>query len=140
MNLATLPKLVEKGSKRVGRGNGSGKGKTAGRGQKGQKARGTIRVDFEGGQLRIIKRLPFKRGVGNKKAKPTQEVKIGDLNELKSGSVVNEKTLVEAGIVAKNSHNIKIIGGGSVTVPLTVEVSVTASVKEMIEKAGGKVS
>lgn len=140
MLLSNLEKLVGRGKKRVGRGNGSGKGKTSARGQKGQKARGSIRVDFEGGQLRLIKRLPFKRGVGNVPAKEGAEIKIGLLTEFKTGSVINNETLLKAGLIKKSSARVKLIGGGEISVPLKIEVPTTKSVRVMIEKAGGTVS
>lgn len=140
MQLNEMKKLVEKGSKRVGRGNGSGKGKTSARGQKGQKARGKIRVDFEGGQLRLIKRLPFKRGVGNRVAEPVLAIKVGALSSFKSGSTVNKEALIKEGLVKKTIGRVKIVGGGEVSVPLKIELPTTASVKAQIEKAGGSVS
>lgn len=140
MQLDNLQKLVDRPKKRVGRGNGSGKGKTSARGQKGQKARGSIRVDFEGGQLRIIKRLPFKRGVGNLPANKKSEIKVGLLAIFKADSVVNSESLQKVGLIKKTSERIKIIGGGEVSLPLKIEVPTTKSVREMIEKVGGTVS
>ena len=140
MPLTNLKKLTDKGKKRVGRGNGSGKGKTSARGQKGQKARGRIRVDFEGGQLRLIKRLPFKRGVGNPSAEDTLALKVEVLNSFKAGSIVTKEALIKAGLVKKAVGKIKIVGGGDLSVPLTIEIPVTKSVKALVEKAGGKVS
>lgn len=138
MQLSNLQKLVREKNKRVGRGNGSGKGKTSARGQKGQKARGKIRVDFEGGQLRLIKRLPFRRGVGNSKAIDTSIVKVEQLNTFKPGSTINKEALVKTGLVKKNAK-VKIVGGGELIVSLTIEIPVTKSVRDLVEKAGGKV-
>ena len=138
MQLSNLRKLVKGKSKRVGRGNGSGKGKTSARGQKGQKARGKIRVDFEGGQLRLIKRLPFKRGVGNAKAEDTAIVKAGQLNTFKPGTTINKEALVAAGLVKKNAK-VKIVASGELTVALVLEIPVTKTVRDQVEKAGGKV-
>ncbi len=139
MQLNNLQKLAKEKNKRVGRGNGSGKGKTAARGQKGQKARGSIRVDFEGGQLRLIKRLPFRRGVGNTKAIDTSIVKAGQLNTFKPGTIINKEVLVAMGLVKKNAK-VKIVAGGELTVALVLEIPVTKTVKDQVTKAGGKVS
>jgi large subunit ribosomal protein L15 len=140
VQLSNLQKIVAKDKKRVGRGNGSGKGKTSARGQKGQKARGRIRVDFEGGQLRLIKRLPFKRGVGNASAESSLAIQVGLLNSFKANTTVDKEALIKAGLMKKSTGKFKIVGGGDLSVALNIEVPVTKSVQEMVEKAGGKVS
>ena len=127
-------------AKRKGRGHGSGNGKTAGYGHKGQKARsGVKKAGFEGGQMPLQRRLP-KRGFNNIFATKYANVKISDLEaKFEAGSVVDTKALVEAGIIKKSLDGIKVLGNGELTKALTVQVAAfTASAKEKIEKAGGK--
>ena len=127
---------------RKGRGAGSGNGKTAGRGHKGQKARsgGGVRPGFEGGQMPLYRRLP-KRGFNNKRfALDYIEVNVGDLEKLEAGSEVTAASLAEAGIITlpKVTDGIKILGNGDLTKKLDVKAAkFTASAKEKIEKAGG---
>ena len=125
---------------RKGRGAGSGNGKTAGYGHKGQKARsGVKKAGFEGGQMPLQRRLP-KRGFNNIFATKYANVKISDLEaKFEAGSVVDTKALVEAGIIKKSLDGIKVLGNGELTKALTVQAAAfTASAKEKIEKAGGK--
>ena len=127
-------------AKRKGRGHGSGNGKTAGYGHKGQKARsGVKKAGFEGGQMPLQRRLP-KRGFNNIFATKYANVKISDLEaKFEAGSVVDTKALVEAGIIKKSLDGIKVLGNGELTKALTVQAAAfTASAKEKIEKAGGK--
>ena len=127
-------------AKRKGRGHGSGNGKTAGSGHKGQKARsGVKKAGFEGGQMPLQRRLP-KRGFNNIFATKYANVKISDLEaKFEAGSVVDTKALVEAGIIKKSLDGIKVLGNGELTKALTVQAAAfTASAKEKIEKAGGK--
>ena len=127
-------------AKRKGRGLGSGNGKTAGYGHKGQKARsGVKKAGFEGGQMPLQRRLP-KRGFNNIFATKYANVKISDLEaKFEAGSVVDTKALVEAGIIKKSLDGIKVLGNGELTKALTVQAAAfTASAKEKIEKAGGK--
>ena len=127
-------------AKRKGRGHGSGNGKTAGYGHKGQKARsGVKKAGFEGGQMPLQRRLP-KRGFNNIFATKYANVKISDLEaKCEAGSVVDTKALVEAGIIKKSLDGIKVLGNGELTKALTVQAAAfTASAKEKIEKAGGK--
>ncbi len=129
-----------KDRKRLGRGHGSGSGKTSGRGHKGQNARsgGGVRVGFEGGQMPIYRRLP-KRGFTNIFAKEYVEVKISDLNKFESGAVVDAQALKEAGIIKKVCDGIKVLGNGEINVKLTVKAAkFTEAAKEKIEAAGGK--
>lgn len=127
---------------RKGRGHGSGNGKTAGRGHKGQKARsgGGVRPQFEGGQMPLYRRLP-KRGFNNKRfAKQYHEINIEDLNKFEDGSVVDVQTVHVSGVldIPKVNDGIKILGRGELTKKLTVRASAfTATAKEKIEKAGG---
>ena len=126
---------------RKGRGNGSGNGKTAGRGQKGQWSRsgGGVRVGFEGGQMPLVRRLP-KRGFNNIFAKPMEAVNVSALEKFEDGAVVNAQSLLEKGILSKCQYGVKILGNGTLTKKLTVQASAfSASAKEKIEAAGGKV-
>ena len=130
-----------KDTKRKGRGHGSGNGKTAGRGHKGQNARsgGGVRIGFEGGQMPIYRRLP-KRGFNNVFAKQYAEIKVSDLNKFENGAVVDAAALKEAGIIKKSLDGIKVLGNGDVTVKVTVKAAkFTESAKAKIEAAGGKV-
>ena len=125
---------------RKGRGNGSGNGKTAGRGQKGQWSRsgGGVRVGFEGGQMPLARRLP-KRGFNNIFAKPLEAINVASLNKFEDGATVNVCDLLEKGILSKCEYGVKILGNGELTKKLTVRASAfSASAREKIEKAGGK--
>ena len=124
---------------RKGRGPGSGNGKTAGKGHKGQNARsgGGVRPGFEGGQLPLYRKLP-KRGFNNKFAKVYATVNVSDLNKFEDGATVTLESLVNAGIVRKEYDGLKVLGNGELTKKLTVEAKVfTATAKEKIEAAGG---
>ena len=127
--------------KRIGRGHGSGSGKTAGKGHKGQKARsgGSIRPGFEGGQMPLQRRMP-KRGFNNIFAKEYVTVNVSSLEErFESGATVDVESLMACGLVKDAKDGIKILGNGELTKSLTVKVAgFTASAKEKIEKAGGK--
>ena len=127
-------------SKRVGRGIGSGTGKTSGKGHKGQNARsgGGVRPGFEGGQMPLYRRLP-KRGFTNIFAKKYVTINVEVLDKFENGAEVTAEALKEAGIISKTLDGVKILGRGEVTKSLTVKVAgFTASAKEKIEKAGGK--
>ena len=124
----------------VGRGIGSGVGKTSGRGHKGQKARsgGGVRPGFEGGQMPLYRRLP-KRGFTNIFAKKYVAVNVEVLDKFNDGDEVTAESLLEKGIISKTLDGVKILGRGEVTKKLTVKVAkVSESAKEKIEKAGGK--
>ena len=142
MRLESLPKTKElKVTKRVGRGPGSGNGKTSGRGQKGQKSRsgGGVRLGFEGGQTPLARRLP-KRGFTNFNRKEYAIVNVETLNRFEDGATVNAAALIEAGVINKELSGLKVLGNGELTKKLTVEaVKFSKSAKEAIEKAGGKV-
>ncbi|MBO4472191.1 MAG: 50S ribosomal protein L15 [Clostridia bacterium] len=129
-------------SKRLGRGIGSGLGKTSGKGHKGQWARsgGGVRPGFEGGQMPLTRRLP-KRGFTNIFKKEYNIVNLWDLDCFEANAVINEQVLIETGILSKaQPYGLKVLGGGELTKPLTVQAAyVTATAKEAIEKAGGKV-
>ena len=125
---------------RKGRGNGSGNGKTAGRGQKGQWSRsgGGVRVGFEGGQMPLARRIP-KRGFNNIFAKPLEAVNVSALNKFEDGAVVSANELLESGILSKCEYGVKILGKGEISKKLTVKANAfSASAKEKIEAAGGK--
>ena len=144
LSIHTLPKLTNKADKRFGRGHGSGRGKTSGRGTKGQKARGTIPLHFEGGALPLIKRLPFRRGKGRNKVFKIKPVVINvkALNLLKKGSVVDLEALVKNHIVdAKDAkmYGVKILGDGDVSVSLIVKLPMSKGAQKKIEKAGGSI-
>ncbi len=124
---------------RKGRGPGSGNGKTAGKGHKGQNARsgGGVRPGFEGGQLPLYRKLP-KRGFTNRFAKNYAIVNVSDLNRFNDGDKVTLATLIEAGIVRKELDGLKVLGNGEITKKITVEAKVfSGSAKEKIEAAGG---
>lgn len=126
-------------TKRKGRGTGSGNGKTAGRGHKGQWARsgGGVRPGFEGGQTMLARRLP-KRGFHNNFAKNYAEVNLSQLNLFEDGMVVSFDTMYEMGLVPKKYDGIRILGGGELTKKLTVKAAgITAGAKEKIVAAGG---
>ncbi len=127
--------------KRVGRGPGSGWGKTAARGHKGQNSRagGPKGPGFEGGQMPLTRRIP-KRGFTNIFRQAWAIVNLRDLNRFAADSVVDEAVLKEAGLVGVKTQRIKLLAQGEVTVPLTVKVqAVSAQAKARIEAAGGKV-
>ena len=123
---------------RKGRGNGSGNGKTAGYGTKGQKARsGAPRPGFEGGQMPLYRRIP-KRGFKNYNRKQIVAIDVQYLNRFEDGAEVTAEALREAGIVKNSKDGIKILGGGELTKKLTVKASAfSAGAKEKIEKLGG---
>lgn len=126
---------------RRGRGLGSGLGKTAGRGHKGQNARsgGGVRPGFEGGQMPLYRRLP-KRGFKNVFAKEYAEVNVGQLNCFEDGATVDPVSFIEAGILKNVRDGIRILGGGELEKKLTVVANgFTKSAVEKIEAAGGKV-
>ena len=126
--------------KRIGRGHGSGNGKTAGKGHKGQKARAGrgIRAGFEGGQMPLHRRIP-KRGFNNIFAKPLEAVNVSALEKFEDGAVVTVEELLEKGILSKCEYGVKILGNGSITKKLTVKANAfSESAKAKIEEAGGK--
>ena len=128
-------------TKRLGRGIGSGTGKTSGKGHKGQWARsgGGVRPGFEGGQLPLYRKLP-KRGFNNKFATHYAIVNVAALNEkFENGAIVDLAALKAAGLVTKELDGVKILGNGEISKALTVKAAVfSASAKEKIEAAGGK--
>ena len=127
-------------NKRKGRGHGTGNGKTAGRGHKGQKARsgGGVRIGFEGGQMPLARRLP-KRGFNNIFAEPLTAVNVAVLNKFEDGAVVDAEALLASGILSKVEYGVKFLGNGTVTKNVTVKASAfSESAKAKIGAAGGK--
>lgn len=144
MQLNNLDKLIDKSKKRLGRGTGSGKGKTGGRGTKGQKARGKIPASFVGGSLPLYKKLPFIRGWGNMKSKPKPVVvSMNELNRFKANSEISVESFVEVGLITQadsKKRGIKLLDRGELTVKgLSVKLPVSAKAKLKIESSGGKV-
>lgn len=141
MDLSNLqPALGSKHSDnfRRGRGHGSGNGKTAGKGHKGQKARsGSTRPGFEGGQMPLYRRIP-KRGFTNRNTKDIVAVNISVLDRLEDGSEVTPEALVAAGIIKNIRDGVKLLGNGSLTKKFTIKaIAVSESAKAKIEAAGG---
>ena len=124
---------------RRGRGHGSGNGKTAGKGHKGQKARsGAPRPGFEGGQMPLYRRLP-KRGFTNRNTLEIVGINVSALEKFENGATVSVETLIESGIIKNPRDGVKILGNGELTKKLTVQANAfTASAKEKIEALGGK--
>ena len=134
------PEGSTKAPKRIGRGQGTGWGTTAGRGMNGQNSRsgGGVRLGFEGGQMPLYRRLP-KRGFNNKWAKEYAEINVKDLNKFDDGATVDAAALVEKGIVKKVLDGVKVLGNGELEKKLTVKAAkFSKSAAEKIEKAGGK--
>lgn len=126
--------------KRKGRGQSTGNGTTAGRGNKGQKARsgGGVRVGFEGGQMPLARRIP-KRGFHNIFAKPLEFVNVSALEKFDDGAEIDAQVLLSAGVLSKCTYGVKILGNGELTRKLTVKASAfSESAKQKIEAAGGK--
>ena len=141
MKLNELIKVKTKSKKRVGRGPGSGLGKTAGRGSKGQKARGKIPMGFIGGTLPLYKKLPLRRGKGNLKSSTNYRViSLSALTNFKSKTVVDLEKLLEEKIITRKDlkKGVKILDGGDIKTPLTIRLPVSQKVKLKIEAAGGK--
>jgi large subunit ribosomal protein L15 len=141
LNELSPPKGARKSRKRVGRGPGSGSGGTAGRGSKGQKSRsgGTIRPGYEGGQMPLQRRLP-KRGFTNIFKKVYAIVNLRDLARFEKGSVIDEKVLMDAGLVKGRNDGVKLLGQGGIDFPLVVKVnSCSKTARAGIEAAGGQV-
>lgn len=141
MNLSNLPKTTVTRKKRPGRGLGSGKGKTGGRGTKGQKARDTIKPNFNGG-VAMYKKLPLKRGKGNHNfSEKVFVLNIGDLKDLKANSVIDVNFLIEQAVITKDDAKkaVKVLGFGEISIPLVLRLPVSKQARQKIEAAGGKV-
>ena len=134
------PKGSRKAPKIIGRGHGTGQGKTAGKGHKGQKARsgGGVRPGFEGGQMPLQRRIP-KRGFNNIFAKKVVAINVGELEKFGEGSVVDANELMSMGLIKRNFDKVKILGNGNLTKNLTVKAQMfSKSATQKIESAGGK--
>ena len=134
------PKGSRKAPKIIGRGHGTGQGKTAGKGHKGQKARsgGGVRPGFEGGQMPLQRRIP-KRGFNNIFAKKVVAINVGELEKFGEGSVVDANELMSMGLIKRNFDKIKILGSGNLNKNLTVKAQMfSKSATQKIESAGGK--
>lgn len=142
MQIHTFHKIVKRSQKRLGRGHGSGRGKTAGRGTKGQNARGTVPPHFEGGQLSVMKRLPFLRGKRRNKSQHLRPdiLSVGQLENLvASKTPVTLDVLKKHGLVDQASRAVKILDGGKLTKAFTVSVPCSEGATKAIEKVGGSV-
>lgn len=143
MKLNNLLKVTKRSGKIVGRGIGSGKGKTAGRGTKGQKARGRIPVGFIGGTLPLYKKLPYNRGQRNMKSRSNAlAVPLSKLKVFKSDSEIDLQSLIDNKIVSSidaKKRGVKIVGSGEVPAKLTVKLPISVGAGKIIEASGGKV-
>lgn len=144
MQLNNLKTIVKRKKKRLGQGHGSGRVKTSGRGTKGQNARSKRSLSFEGGALPLIKRLPFRRGKGKNKVfkKKPIIINIKALNLLKSGTVVDLKSLVGNNLVREDEakeYGVKILGDGDIKIALTIKLPISKKAAQKIIKAGGHV-
>ena len=136
-------KGANKAKRRVGRGHGSGRGKTAGRGTKGQNARsgGGVRIGFEGGQLPIQQRMPYKRGFTNIWKTPWETVNIGRLGEIEVDGPITPEMLVELGVIRSTKFPVKVLAYGELSSAVTVQAhAFSKSAQAAIEAAGGKVA
>jgi len=144
MALSNLPSIIDKKTRRLGQGHGTGRVKTAGRGTKGQKARSKVPLTFEGGALPLIKRLPFLRGKGRNyslQQKPIV-INISELEGLPANATVDYELLIKHKLVKEDDvkqFGIKILGEGELSVPLTIKVPVSQSARMKIEKAKGTI-
>lgn len=142
MKLNTLTKIKDPGKKRVGRGIGSGLGKTAGRGTKGQKARGKIALGFSGAGLPTYKKLPNRSGYGNRLVSQKPKIiGLSKLNIFKTNSIVDAEQLLNLKLVTEKElkQGVKVLADGKLTLKLTVKLPVSKSAKAEIEKMGGGV-
>ncbi len=140
LNQLTAVPGSTKEPKRIGRGHGSGNGKTAGKGHKGQKARAGhgMRPGFEGGQMPLQRRIP-KRGFNNIWAKEVVSINVGSLNQFEDGALVDVNALLQAGLLKKSGDALKILANGELSKKLTVKANAfSEAAKAKIEAAGGK--
>lgn len=136
-----MPSIVDKKKRRIGRGHGSGRVKTSGRGTKGQNARGKVRFGFEGGQLPLTRRLPFLRGKMRNRSMHIKPLilPVTVLNKLPSKTLVTIEELQKQHLVSEDAVSVKLLGSGFIKNPLTVHLLCSKSARSAIEKAGGKV-
>lgn len=143
MKLNNLSKVNDRRAKIVGRGIGSGKGKQAGRGTKGQKARGRIPAGFIGGTLPLYKRLPYNRGQRNMKSRSIAlAVPLAKLSVFKTGAEIDMQSLINNKIVSAvdaKKRGVKVVGAGAVPEKLTIKLPISEGAAKIIEAAGGKV-
>ncbi len=142
MKLNQLLKAKKGFKKRLGRGIGSGLGKTAGRGTKGQKARGKIPAGFSGSGLPLYKKLPLKKGYGNRSIfKKKAVINLSDLSIFKSKTIIDIEQLINAKLISKKDvkKGVKLLGGGEILSALTIKLPVSKLAQKKIEKIGGKV-
>lgn len=144
MELNKLPKITQKKKRRLGQGHGSGRVKTAGRGTKGQTARGKMPIYFEGGAVALIKRLPFRRGRGKNRSfsKAPVIVNLRALNLLPKNTIVDTKTLIDHKIIDEHDakvYGVKILGDGEISIPLKISLPISKNAAEKIKKAGGEI-
>lgn len=144
MKLHNLPKTTDKSKKRLGQGHGSGRGKTGGRGAKGQKARGDIKLHFEGGALPLIKRMPFLRGKGRNKhvKRGPIVINISKLKDVPAKTIIDFDFLIKQKLVNEEEGKVlgvKLLGDGEILNSLTIKIPVSKGAKKKIEKAGGSV-
>lgn len=144
MEINKLPTTNQKNLRRLGQGHGSGRGKTSGRGTKGQKARGKVPAFFEGGALPLTKRMPFLRGRGRNKIIKNHpvEIDIERLSKLPAKSVVDIETLVKYEIIEESArkNGAKLIGNAKITPKFEVKIPASSGAKKSIEAAGGTFS
>lgn len=140
MKQTSFPSIVKRSKKRIGRGHGSGKVKTAGRGTKGQNARDHMPIGFEGGQLSLTKRLPLLRGKlrNHSQKEVTTEVQLSDIAKLPAGDITSD-VLVKKGIIVKNATRIKVIGSMKLGAAYIVHIPCSKGSLKAITAAGGKV-
>lgn len=144
MNLTEVTKITTRGKKRVGRGHGSGRGKTSGRGTKGQLARHNPKLDFDGDANPLIRRLPFLRGKGRNKSLHSKPliINISSLNVFSESAVVDIETLAKHRLVHLNEakeYGVKILGDGEIKKSLTIKLPISKNAAKKIENAGGKI-
>lgn len=143
MKLHELAKVTKKTNKRLGRGLGSGKGKTAGRGTKGQKARENVAPGFIGGTLPLYKKIPYRRGLGNPKRSPKMfPLSLSKLGVFKPGAEVNMQSLVTQGLIQEKVarlRGVKVVASGEIGIALKVLIPTTSTAAAKIVKAGGEV-
>jgi len=144
ISLSKLPKTAKVSKKRLGQGHGSGRGKTGGRGTKGQKARGKIPLRIKMPGVSFVKRLPLFRGRHKNKRSSTRALilNLKDFSEIKAHSVIDVEFLIKQKLVKKAEselYGVKILGDGEIKIPLTVKLPISKNARKKIEKAGGKI-
>jgi len=144
MNLTEITKITTKGLRRVGRGHGSGRGKTSGRGTKGQLARNKTPLEFDGEANPLVRRLPFLRGKGRFRSLQEKPliINLSDLDKLPDNESVDIKSLIKHHLVSQKevqNRRVKILGNGEIKKSLTIKLPISKSAAQKVEKAGGKI-